>query len=98
MRSVPADEIKRRKKCKSDGEEAAWLKWIYIANGWNNKPGNANKPQKTLSWCRAMFQKEQGHWPRDGMKNMPETATSADWRRVPSACFPWMRKNSEQPA
>jgi superfamily II DNA or RNA helicase/predicted RNA-binding Zn-ribbon protein involved in translation (DUF1610 family) len=91
IRSVPADEIKRRKKSKADGEEAAWLKWVFIANGWNSKPANRSKPPKTLTWCKAMFQREQGHWPREGLRYMP-ARESADWKRAPASVFPHLRK------
>lgn len=94
VRSVPADEIKRRKKCKADGEQQAWLKWVYIANGWNSKPSNEGKTPKTLTWCRAMFQREQGHWPRDGLKYMPGKE-SADWKRTPASVFPHLRKGKK---
>jgi DNA-directed RNA polymerase subunit RPC12/RpoP len=91
IRSIPADEIKRRKKSKADGEQAAWLKWVFIANGWNNKPENHGKPPKTLTWCGAMFKRERGHWPREGLKYMP-VRESADWKRAPGSVFPHLRK------
>lgn len=90
IRAVPVDEVKRRKKCNQDAEEAAWLKWVFIARGWNAKPANEGKPRKTFNWCRAMFQKETGHWPRDGLKHMPTEAT--DWKRAPEAVFPYLKK------
>ena len=96
LRTVPVDEIRRRKKSKADGELAAWTKWVYIANGWNHKPQNAGKPKKTLNWCRAMFQREQGHWPRSGMKYMPDAVNFGHWKRCPSALWPWLAKGRSE--
>jgi DNA-directed RNA polymerase subunit RPC12/RpoP len=91
IREWPADEVIRRKKCKADSEQAEWLRWIFIARGWNRK--NPGKPPKTLGWCRAMFQKTQGKWPRAGMKYMPSgSANDGDWKRAPEAVFPWLDK------
>jgi len=90
LRTVPVDEIKRRKKCRADSELAAWLKWVYVANGWNRKPENAAKKKKTLAWCKVMFCRTEGHWPRVGMKYMPENRS--DWKRTPAAVFPWLAK------
>jgi len=95
MRCVSVDEAKRRKKSRADSEEAAWVQWVFIANGWNNKPENAGKKKKTLAWCRAMFQVKQGHWPREGMKYMPTSRGSGDWKRTPAALFPWLRKRKK---
>ena len=90
IREFPADEVKRRKKKNADSEEASWMKWIYIARGWNSKPENANKQPKTLNWCQAMFKREVGHWPRKGLKYLPDNA--ADLKRAPEAVFPHLRK------
>lgn len=88
LREFSCDEIKRRKKCKSDSEQAEWLKWVFIAHNWNRK--NPDKRPKTLAWCRVMFQKKQGHWPREGMKYMPVGRNHGDWQRSPSSVFPWL--------
>lgn len=90
IREVPAAEVKRRKKKNQDSEEAAWTKWIFIARGCNRKPANAGQPKKTLNWCRAMFKKDNGHWPRDGLKYLPNNA--ADLKRAPEAVYPWLNK------
>jgi len=89
IRSVPADEIRRRKKKNQDSEEAAWLKWVFIARGWNSKAQNRDKQKKTLNWCKAMFQREQGRWPRKGLKYLPDN--SADMKRAPEAVYPHLR-------
>ena len=94
MRTVPAVEIKRRKKSKADSEEAAWLRWVFTAHGWNCKNPNAKK--KNLSWCRAMFNKQQGHYPRQGMKYMPDSVESGEWKRTPANAFPWLDKRKEK--
>jgi DNA-directed RNA polymerase subunit RPC12/RpoP len=94
MRTVPAVEIKRRKKSKSDSEQAAWLKWVFVAHRWNLKNPNAKK-KKNLAWCRAMFNKEQGHYPRTGMKYMPDSVVSGEWQRTPANAFPWLDKRKE---
>jgi DNA repair protein RadD len=94
MRTVPAHEIKRRKKSKADSEQATWTKFVYIANGWNRK--NPGKPQKKLAWCREMFNKETGHYPRGGLKYMPDSVQSGDWRRTPDDLFPWMNKRKRE--
>lgn len=90
IRNVPADEVKRRKKKNVDSEEASWLKWVYIAKGWNLKDENSAKQKKTLNWCRAMFNKEVGHWPRQGLKYLPDDP--ADMKRAPEAVYPHLRK------
>lgn len=90
IRAVPADEVKRRKKKNADSEEAAWMKWVYIARGWNCKPENHGKTPKTLNWCQAMFQREVGHWPRKGLKYLPDN--QADMKRAPEDVFPHLRK------
>jgi superfamily II DNA or RNA helicase len=93
LREVPANEIKRRKKCNEDAELATWQRWVNIANNWNHKPENAGKTPKTLDFCRAMFKKDRGHWPRAGMKYVPDNA--ADWKRTPAAVFPWLAKKDK---
>lgn len=90
MRTVPADEIKRRKKGKSNKQQAEWDKWKFIAKGWNAKPGNKDEKKKNLTWCGAMYRREMGHWP-SGLKNCPEKG-SGDWERPPEAVYPWMNK------
>jgi superfamily II DNA or RNA helicase len=94
LREVPANEIKRRKKCNEDAELATWQRWVNIANNWNHKPENAGKPRKTLDFCRAMFKKDRGHWPRAGMKYVPDN--TADWKRTPAAVFPWLAKKKKE--
>ncbi len=84
VRTVPADEIKHRKKCKADARQACWDKWRYIAHA----------KKKTLDFARVMFHKEMGDWP-SGLNNCPETANSGDWKRSPAAVFPWMNKQHQ---
>lgn len=93
LREFSCDEIKRRKKCKSDSEQSEWLKWVFIAHNWNRK--SPEKRPKTLAWCRVMFQKKQGHWPREGMKYMPVGRNNGDWQRTPSAVFPWLDREKQ---
>lgn len=92
IRAVPADEVIRRKKKHQDSEEQAWLKWVFIARGWNAKSENRSKPKKTLNWCMAMFQKDNGHWPRKGIKYLPDNV--ADRKRAPEAVYPHLRKRA----
>jgi len=90
IRAVPADEVKKRKKKHADSEQQEWLKWVFIARGWNQKPVNAGKAKKSLNWCRAMFQKQCGHWPRQGLKYLPDDP--AEWKRAPEGVYPHLRK------
>jgi len=83
LREVPASEIKRRKKCKADSQQAEWDRCRYIAHNSG----------RTLDFARVLFQKKTGHWP-SGLKNCPETASSGDWKRKPADVYPWMRKKS----
>jgi DNA-directed RNA polymerase subunit RPC12/RpoP len=83
LREVPASEIKRRKKCNADSQQAEWDRCRYIAHNSG----------RTLDFARVMFQKKMGHWP-SGLKNCPETASSGDWKRKPADVYPWMRKKS----
>ncbi len=82
IRAVPADEIKRRKKCKANASQACWDKWRHIAH-------HTHRP---LSFAGAMYAKETGHWP-SGLKNCPEPG-SADWKRKPAEAYPWMKKRT----
>ena len=93
LRTISADEIKRRKKCNANAEQACWDTWRYIAFGWNRK--NPDKKPKTLNWCRAMYNKEMGKWP-SGLKNCPDASNSFDWKRTPKAVYPWMAKRRKQ--
>jgi len=90
IRSVSADEVKKRKKKNQDSEEAAWLKWVFIAKGWNAKPVNLGKKKKTLNWCKAMYQRENGRWPRHGLKYLPDDP--AELKRAPEQVYPHLRK------
>jgi len=90
IRAVPADEVKRRKKKNQDSEEAEWIRWVFIARGWNAKPENQGQKKKTLNWCRAMFQRSTDNWPRRGLKYLPDNA--ADLKRAPEAVYPHLRK------
>ncbi|MBM4091555.1 MAG: DEAD/DEAH box helicase [Planctomycetes bacterium] len=95
IRAVPADEIKRRKKKNEDSEQAEWLRWVFIARGWNAKQRNSgNCKLKTLNWCRAMFEKKTGHWPRRGLKYLPDDP--ADWKRAPEAVYPHLRQRTSE--
>lgn len=89
IRAFAADEVRKRKKKNQDSEEQAWLKWVFIARGWNAKPQNRNKQVKTLNWCLAMFKQENGHWPRKGLKYLPDD--KADMKRSPEAVYPHLR-------
>jgi len=91
MRTVPSDEIKRRKKGKANKQQAAWDKWKFIAKGWNAKPDNKGEKKKNLMWCGAMYKREMGHWP-SGLKNCPER-DHGDWERPPEKVYPWMNKH-----
>ena len=91
IRAVPADEVKRRKKKNRDSEQAAWDSLIFAARGFNRKQRrNGGKRKMTLDTCRGIFKSKMGHWPRDGMKYVPEDP--ADWKRVPEEVFPWLKK------
>lgn len=79
IRTIPADEVKHRKKCKADAKQATWDRWRYVAHNSG----------KTLNFARVMFHKETGEWP-SGLKNCPETANSGDWHRKPADVYPWM--------
>jgi len=84
IRTVPADEIKRRKKSKSNREQSVWDKWRYIAEA----------KSKSLDFARVMYQKEIGDWPK-GLKDCPDSANSGDWKRKPSDVYPWMKKKGK---
>lgn len=90
IKEFPADEVIRRKKKNQDSEESTWLKWVYIARGWNCKPENAGKQKKTLNWCRAMYKRDMGRWPRKGLKYLPDD--NADLKRAPEAVYRHLRK------
>jgi superfamily II DNA or RNA helicase len=90
IRAVPADEVKRRKKKNQDSEAAEWQTWVFKARGCNCKPENAGKKKLTLNWCAAMFQKTTGHWPRKGLKFLPDSAS--DMKRAPEDVYPYLRK------
>ncbi len=90
IRTVPADEIKRRKKNKANKEQAEWDRWRYIAKGWNANPKNQGKKKKSLMWCGAMYRNKMGDWP-SGLDNCPERG-SGDWERTPEQVCPWMKK------
>lgn len=81
IRTIPADEIKRRKKCRANKEQSVWDKWRCIANNSG----------RTLDFARVMYHKEIGEWP-SGLKNCPDSAHSGDWKRKPSDVYPWMQK------
>lgn len=82
MRCVSADEIKRRKKSKSNSKQTAWDKWRYIAH----------HSGKALNFARAMYKKETGAWPNaTELKYCPEK-DSGDWNRKPGDVCPWMKK------
>lgn len=91
IRAVPADEVIRRKKKNQDSEKSEWLKWVYIARGWNAK--NPRKTAKSLNWCKAMFQRQTGHWPRRGLQYLPEDP--ADLKRAPEDVYPHLRKRQK---
>jgi len=80
LRTVSAHEIKRRKKSKSNREQAVWDRWRYIAHHRG----------KTLDFARVMYQKEMGAWPKN-LKDCPDSK-SGDWKRKPGDVFPWMKK------
>ena len=83
LRSIPADEIKRRKKCNVDSAQAAWDKARCIAH----------HSGKTMNFARWLYHKETGNWPAN-LKNCPESANSGDWHRKPSDLYPWMKKKT----
>lgn len=82
IRTVPADEIKRRKKSKANKEQTIWDGCRYVAENCG----------RTLDFARVLYRKKTGDWPPKGLKNCPESATSGDWKRLPSAVYPWMAK------
>lgn len=90
IRAVPADEVKRRKKKNVDAEAAEWAKWVHVASGCNQKSGNEHRTKRTLNWCAYMFQKNAGHWPRKGLKCLPDNP--ADMKRAPEDVYPHLRK------
>lgn len=81
MRAVLVDEIKKRKKSKANKEQSVWDGCRY----------KAHYCKRTLDFARVLYKKEIGDWP-DGtkLKNCPSTANSGDWKRAPSAVYPWM--------
>ena len=81
IRTVAADEIKHRKKCKADSKQAEWDRCRYIAENC----------KRTLDFARVLYKKKTGEWPT-GLKNCPESANSGEWKRLPSAVYPWMKK------
>ncbi len=81
IRTVPADEIKRRKKSKANKDQAIWDKCRYIAHHTG----------RTLDFARVMYQKQMGKWP-SGVKNCPESANSGDWKRKPADVYAWMKR------
>jgi len=93
LKTIPAEEVRKRLKKHSNADQAEWDKWRYIAHGWNKKNAAdiaAKKVRaKDLQWCKIMFKQKQGHWP-NGLKSCPEI-DSADWRRTPGDVFPWMK-------
>jgi superfamily II DNA or RNA helicase len=78
MRSVPCEEVKRRKKCNADKAQSIWDKWRFIAHNTH----------RTLDFAKIMYHKEMGIWPAN-LKNCPAVG-SADWKRAPSSVYPWM--------
>ena len=90
IRAVEADEVKKRKKKNADSEEAEWMKWVFVARGWNAKPANRGQKKKTLNWCMAMFKKNNGHWPREGLKYLPDD--HADRKRAPEDVYPHLKR------
>jgi predicted RNA-binding Zn-ribbon protein involved in translation (DUF1610 family) len=85
IRVVPSHEIKRRKKCKANCEQATWDKYRCIANNCG----------RTLDFARVMYHREMGKWP-SGLKNCPDSPNSGDWKRRPADVYPWMRKKQPQ--
>mgnify|MGYP002631859393 CR=1 FL=1 len=91
MREVPAEEVKKRKKCNADSDQAAWTKWLYIARNSNIKLRREGKNyQRDLNWCKVMFKKTEKHEPPPHLKNMP--TERGDWKRAPEALYPWLNK------
>ena len=88
IREVPVDEIKRRKKCKSNKEQSVWDGCRFTAH----------YSGKTLDFARWLYKKKTGTWPPNGLKNCPESANSGDWKRKPADVYPWMAKRRKQPA
>ena len=88
FRTVPAEEVKRRKKSKADSEAAAWESLVWTAVHFNTKPPKPGQKKKemTLNTCRGIFKNTHGHWPRPGLKFRPEDG-SGDWGRTPNAAY-----------
>ena len=87
IRSVSADEVKRRKKSKAQPAQSEWNRWVYTAKNWNKK--NPQEQQKTLNWCQAMYKKETGEYPPPGLRLLP--SDPKDMRRRPEDVFPYLK-------
>jgi len=86
MRSVPADEIKRRKKSKANSKQAKWDSCRY----------RAHNSGKKLSFAQWLHHKETGEWPKESeLKYCPEYG-SGDWDREPAEVYPFMKKKSSR--
>ncbi len=88
LRSIPADEIKRRKKKHSDSAQQEWMKWLYIAKGWNAK--NRSQNPKALSWCLAMYKRDHDEYPPPHVKFVP--GTPAERKLPPERAYPFLFK------
>jgi superfamily II DNA or RNA helicase len=86
LREVPANEIKRRKKCKANAEQATWDQCRYIALNSG----------RTLDFARVIYRQKLGKWPPSGLKNCPDSANSADWKRMVSDVYPWMKQRGKK--
>jgi len=92
VRPIPAEEIKHRKKSKENAEQAAWFRWLEIANRANHKKGNEDKPKKTLSFVRAMYKKDMGKYPDDTLHPKPPEWSSGDWSRHPHMVYDYLAR------
>jgi predicted RNA-binding Zn-ribbon protein involved in translation (DUF1610 family) len=79
IRTIPADEVIHRKKCKANEAQSIWDACRY----------KAHYCRKNLDFARFLYHKQTGQWP-NGLNNCPDSANSSDWKRRPSDVYPWM--------
>jgi superfamily II DNA or RNA helicase len=79
LRSVSATE---KKKVQASHEQQVWDRCRY----------KAYYCRKTLDFARWLYKQETGHWPPVGLKSMPETTDSGDWKRKVAEVYPWMQR------
>ena len=86
MRTVPADEVKRRKKKNTDSEQSMWAGLVFMAHNYNKKQARLGKKNRmSLDNARGMYRKKTGREPRPDMWLVPKDPK--DWKRQPGMVF-----------